>query len=74
MCFYIIEVCISLLEYSLAFEIHPQVLFDGVEIDISLYVIKDELIFSAEKKFNDFTLGGKLSLNLTVIIQVPNSQ
>ena len=39
MCFDIIKICVSLLEYPLAFEIDPQVFLDSVEIDISLDVI-----------------------------------
>ena len=74
MCFDIIKVCVSLLEYSLAFEIDPQVLLDSVEIDVSLNVIQNELIFSAEKQLNDLALSRKLSLQLTVIIQIPNTQ
>lgn len=74
MCLDIIVVCISFLEDSLIFQIDPQVFFDGVEIYIALDVIEHKFVLSAEEKLDDFAFSGKLSLQLTVVVEVPHSQ
>jgi hypothetical protein len=73
MSFDIIIIGITLFEDSLTLQIDPKILFNCIKIDISFDIIHNKLIFCAKEQFNDFTTSCKLSLNLTIVIEVPNS-
>lgn len=49
MSFNVVEICICLLKDALTFEVDPNILLNCIEKDVSLYIVEDKLIFSAEE-------------------------